>query len=108
MAIERPFVVLESALDHQSPCEPAIEVDDVRIGVVQERARGPETQRHGQAAAEWLDEAPLCVQTPERCEMRHLPPLAAGPLEQRTKRWEVVGVSTARHGPPSVTPEAVA
>src|SRR5882672_5902606 len=66
--------------------EPAIEVDQMRVDVVQEGPPGPEAEGHGQPAAERLREAPAGMAGPQRAEVRNLPALAARPLQRRPRR----------------------
>src|SRR5262249_2813158 len=60
-----------------------VEVDDVRIDVVEQCPLRHEPERNCQATTEWLDEPLGRVTLPVVDEMRHLPTLAAGPLERR-------------------------
>src|SRR5690606_12493343 len=86
MPVVQRLAVLHGDADGQAALQPAVEVDEVRIGVVEQRARWPQAQRHRQAAAEGLDQAPPRVRLPQRPQVWNLPPLASGPLERRTKR----------------------
>src|SRR5262249_17488673 len=80
-------------IDPEAFLQPAIEVDEMRIGVVQERARWHEPERHRKPATERFDEATMAVSGPERTEVRHLPALASGPLQGRQAH------GTLRRGP---------
>ena len=55
----------------------------MRIGVVEQRPSGEQSERDGETAAKRLDEPPMCMRLPERPEIRHLPSLTARPLERR-------------------------
>ncbi len=56
MLVEEVLVPLHRDRDAQAALEPAVEVDQMLIGVVQQRALRPQSQRDGQTAAERLDQ----------------------------------------------------
>ena len=77
VTVEQPFVVLHLEIDRQALLKPAVEVDQVRIGVVQQRALRQQAERDGQAAAERLDQPrrACAAQSGRRCGTCHrLPP----------------------------------
>ena len=98
MLVEQLLVVLHREIDAKAVLKPTVEVDDVRVGVVQERARGHQAERHREAAAEGLDEAAARVRRPDGLKVRHLPPLAARPLEGRAKHCGPLCRPHARSG----------
>ena len=67
--------------DDESVSKPPIEVDQVRVDVVQERPLGNQPQRHRETAAERLHQTPVMLAAPMFDEMGELPPLAAGPFQ---------------------------
>jgi hypothetical protein len=71
--VVQPFAILNHEIDLEAELEPAIEVDEMRVGVVQERALRHEPERHGETAAEWLDESPAAMRFPKRPNVRNLP-----------------------------------
>ena len=56
VVIEEPLVVLEPAFNRQSARQPAIEVDDVRVNVVQDGAIRGDSERDRESTAERLYE----------------------------------------------------
>ena len=65
----------------------SVEIDHVRVDVVQERPLGAQAQRHRQAAAERLDQPAMRVRRARAARrMRHLPALAARPFQRRQRR----------------------
>jgi len=58
----------------------------VRVGIIQKGLRRREAERNGQPAAERLDEAAMLVRRPQLPQMWDLPALAAGPLQRRARR----------------------
>jgi hypothetical protein len=65
---------------------PIIEIDEVRVDVVQHGTFRQETEGNGHSAAKWLHESSRGVFEPQRPEVRQLPPFATGPL----KRWRKI------------------
>ena len=86
MAIVEPLVVAHLDLDVEPAPEPAVEVDEVRIQIVEQGSPGLQPKRDRQSTAERLDEAAGGMRGPERRQVRHLPALAAGPLERGSQR----------------------
>jgi hypothetical protein len=66
-------------------------MDQVGIGIIEQRAAGSEAQRDREPPTERLDQPPLVVRIPQGMEMRQLPPFSTGPFERWSKRcrWEV-------------------
>ena len=62
---------------------PQVEVDQVRIGVVEQGLLGLKAKRNRQTTTERLNESPMRVRLPERLQVRNLPTLSAGPFEGR-------------------------
>ena len=71
----------------QSALNPIVEVDEVRVRVVQESFTGTQAQGDGQAAAEGLDQAPVPVARIERGELGDEPALTSQPFQERRQRW---------------------
>src|SRR5688572_2612915 len=86
MTIEELLIV--SHLDAQSHTvlQVAIEVDQVRINVVEQRALGLQTEYDCESTAERFDVTPIGIAAPDGREMRHEPTLAAGPFQRRLQR----------------------
>ena len=80
--VEQPLVVLHRQVGLEAPLQPAVEVDQMRIRVVEQRALRGQTEGDGEATGERFDEPPVRMRLPERAEMRHLPALAAGPFQR--------------------------
>ncbi len=93
--VEHRLVILHRLRDHQTVLQAAIEGDDMRVDVVEQRAPRGEAQADREAAAEGLDEASLGVGRPEGTQVRHLPALPPRPLERRPRRYDGLGVSGA-------------
>src|SRR5690606_19797178 len=64
---------------------PTIEIDQVRVDVIQSGMFGQQPQGHGHAAAEGLHETAVFMSLVELLYDGHQPALAACPLEQRFK-----------------------
>jgi hypothetical protein len=64
-----------------------------------------QTKRDGQATAEGLDQPTPVMGLPQGSQVRHLPTLAARPLERRTQRGDLLG--NRRHCRASVTERCV-
>ena len=69
MTIEELLVVAHLDTQLQSRLQMAIEVDEVRIDVVQQRAARLPTERDSQPAAEWFDVPMALVLRPDWGEM---------------------------------------
>ena len=66
--------------DFQPAIEPSIEIDVVRIDVVEDRAMRHQSQRDCEPAAERFDQARPSDLSPERENARNQPPLATRPF----------------------------
>jgi hypothetical protein len=88
MRVEQTRVVFHREIDPQPALNPSVEVDQVGVGVVQERALRQEPERHRQPSAEGLDQSTMAVRFPERPKVGHLPALATGPLQRRSHRGD--------------------
>jgi hypothetical protein len=73
----------------QALSQPAIEVDEMRIEIVELRALRKKTERHGQSAAKRFHQAAMDVRLPERQQMGDKPAFASRPFERRTdsRNW---------------------
>ena len=56
LAIEQPLVVLHLQVGLEPLLKPAVKVNEMGVGVVEERAFGQEPERDGQSPAKRLDE----------------------------------------------------
>src|SRR5215510_723638 len=65
----------------------SIEVNEMRIDVVEQRAFRLQAQRYGQAAAERFDVSPIRVSFPNGRQVRNEPALATSPLQGRLDRF---------------------
>jgi hypothetical protein len=86
VSVEKRLVIGHLDVDREASLYPPVEVDQVRVGVVEEGLRRREAERNRQPAAERLDEAAMRVRRPQLPQMRNLPALAAGPLQRRSRR----------------------
>src|ERR1041385_2478414 len=84
--IVRLLVVAHLERDLQSITELAVEVDHVRIGVIEERMLWAKSEGDCKSAHEGLNKPAVGFRLPQPFEMRQQPPLAAGPLEGRRDR----------------------
>src|SRR5712691_238556 len=84
MSVENRLVILHREVDVQSLLQPAVEVDQVWVRVVQERAARYQPEGHSKTAAERFNQLSILVRFPQRPKMWNLPPFTAGPLERRT------------------------
>jgi hypothetical protein len=66
--------------------KPAVEIDEMRVGIIQERSLGQEPERDGQASGEGLDEPHFGVRQPEWPQVWYLPSFSARPLQGRSER----------------------
>src|SRR6185369_2137405 len=87
VSIEELLVVAHLDAQRESVLEMTVEVDEMRIDVVEQRTPGLQTQCNGEAAAERFDVPPRCVSLPDRREMRDQPAFAAGPFQRRFDRF---------------------
>src|SRR6185369_703893 len=77
VSIEELLVVAHLDAQRQAVLEMTVEVDEMRIDVVEQRTPGLQTQCNGEAAAERFDVPPRCVslRIGARCETsQRLPP----------------------------------
>ena len=86
LLVEERFVVLHRNVKSQTLLKPSIEIDQVWIRVVQQRASRHQSERDREPAAERLHESPMCMGFPNGLKVRHLPSLAAGPFQSRPER----------------------
>src|SRR5437867_8114694 len=80
MRIEEFRVVTGFDLQRKSASKLFVEINEMRIQVIQERALRFQPQRHSQPATERLDVTTLCVLPPERVDVWNQPTLSASPL----------------------------
>ncbi len=102
MAVEQRLVVLHREIDAQSLLEPPVKVDEMLVGIVEQRTTGQQPERHGKSATERFDETSPGVRFPQGPQIRHLPPLSARPLQWRAecgslRDWRHVTVSVTLH-----------
>src|SRR5207249_399983 len=81
ISVVQTFVVQHRNADHETALEPSVEVDDVRVDVVQQGAPRHDPESDCETAREGLNQTPACVRLPEREEIRQLPPLPSCPFE---------------------------
>ena len=87
-----PMLIVELALvahrnpDGETALQMLVEVDGVRVHVVEQCPAGVEAERDRETAAERLDQSPARVPAPQHPETRHEPALATGPLQGRLQR----------------------
>ena len=79
-------MIAHGQVDLQSPLQPTVEVDQVRVGIVEQCASRVETERNREAATERLHQPFSAMRLPQRPKVGNLPPFAAGPLERRSRR----------------------
>ncbi len=68
---------------HEAVLHPLVEIDEVRIGVVEQRLLWLQVHGDRQAAAEGFHETTPMMLSPQRQQERRQPALATGPLEDR-------------------------
>src|ERR1043166_479561 len=85
MTIEKLFVVAHRQRHSQTALHVSVEVNEVRIDVVQERLLRLQSKRDGETAAKRLDVAARCVCFPDGFQVWREPAFAAGPLQRRLK-----------------------
>ena len=96
-----PVPVVELALvahrnpGHEAALEVAIEVDGMRVHVVEQRPGGIQAERNRESAAERLDQPSTGVLAPQRPQARHEPALAACPFQRRLERGPAQTVAIA-------------
>jgi hypothetical protein len=81
--VVRPLLILERQRRRQPLLQPAVEVDEVRVDVVEHRSRRHEAQGDCQASGERLDQPSITVSRPVREQVRNLPALPASPFQRR-------------------------
>src|SRR5439155_17001853 len=86
MRVVPGFTVAHGQRDHEALSQPTIEIDQVRVHVVQERAFRHQPERDREPATERLDQPALLLARPMLDQVGKLPPLAAGPLQRRARR----------------------
>ena len=69
MSIEELLVVTHFDAQRESLLKMAVEVDEMRIDVVEQRTPGLQTKRDGEPAAKRLDVSPRRVSLPDRREV---------------------------------------
>lgn len=84
-AIVMGAIVPQRDVDDESSLEMRVEVDDVRVDVVEDGTLGAEAQGDRQTADEGLDKTPRSMRLPEWAQVWQLPSLATRPLERRTE-----------------------
>ena len=94
MAVEQSFVVLHVQIGREAFLKPAIEVDQVRIGVIEQRACWQKPQGDGQATTKRLHEPRPGMPLPQGEQVWHLPSLSARPFQGRPEsgRADVAGI----------------
>ena len=83
--VEDVGIVFRLNRDPKTLLEPAVEVDQVGIRIVEKGFVGLEAQRDRQTPAKRLDQSTTGVSLPNRKEFRNLPSLAASPFQGGTK-----------------------
>src|SRR5262249_38932987 len=85
MTIEKSFVVTHSYRHCQTLLHVGVEVNQVRIDVVQERLLRLQAKRDSETTAKWFDVPSRGVRFPNRFQVWRQPAFAAGPLQGRLK-----------------------
>ena len=75
--------------DTQAALEPPVEVNEMGIGVSQQRALRPQGERDCETAAEGFHEAPASVGFPHLLQMWSEPSFATCPLERWSEPWRL-------------------
>lgn len=83
MRVEKLSVVARIDLQRQTATNLAVEIDQVRIDIIQQRLLRLQSKRNCQPATEWLNVTTILISAPDRLNMREQPALAAGPLQRR-------------------------
>jgi hypothetical protein len=73
-----------------------VEVDQMRIHIVEERSLRRESKRDGEPASERLNETPVSMRLIHRQQPRKEPPLASGPLQRGRKSIPELVIDRAR------------
>src|SRR5437667_9844236 len=81
--IEKLLVVTRVNLHRKPAPQLRVEVDQVRIKIIQHCALRPQTQRDRQPSAKQFHITALMMPTPEWFKVRHQPALPTGPLQRR-------------------------
>jgi hypothetical protein len=83
--VEQSLVVLHTDIRSKTALEPPIEVNQVRVGIVQESPVRREAKGYGNASAKRLNQPSVGMAPPYRSDMGYLPPLASSPFKRRPK-----------------------
>src|SRR5436853_6041506 len=86
MRIKKGFFVFHGHLDFQCAFKTGIKINEMWITIVQNCPFRPKSERHREAAAEWLNQPPLGKVRPIRQKMPDQPPLAARPFQRWSER----------------------
>jgi|SRR5260370_12518070 len=83
MRVEKLWVVASIDSQRQTVAHLPVEINQMRIDVIQQGSLRMQFKRNGQPAAEWLDVTTILSCAPDRLNMREQPALAAGPFQRR-------------------------
>ncbi len=93
--VEVAFRVQHRTRDHEAGFQPAVEIDQVRIDVVEQRSFWDQSYRDGKPTAERFHQSSMAVRCPQSSYMWHLPTLSTGPFEGRSKSTPSSGCSSS-------------
>src|SRR5437588_9854751 len=85
MRVEELAVVAHIDVQRQTMAHLAIEIDQMRIDVAEQRRLWLESKRDCQPSTEWLDVTTSSMFAPERLNPSQQPALAAGPFQGRVE-----------------------
>jgi len=83
MRVEKLSMVASIDLQRQPAADLPVEIDQMRIDIIQQSSLGLQSKRNCQPPAEWLNVTTILICTPDRLNVREQPTLAAGPLQRR-------------------------
>src|ERR1044071_943590 len=72
--------------NQQALFEPAIEVDQLRVAVIQKSFARRKTQGHSQSSAEWFNQPVVGIRRPVLSDVRDQPTFATRPFERRAQQ----------------------
>lgn len=81
VAVESRLVILHPNCYLQASLQMSVEVNEVRVDVVQYRLLRLQTEWCGEPTAERLNITPARMRSPKRCEVGHQPTLSPSPFQ---------------------------
>lgn len=102
MRVEKPSVIASIDLQRQPATHLSVEIDQVRIDIVQQRTLRLQSKRYRQPTTKRLNIATLLMCAPSRLNVREQPTLTAGPLQRRRHlQWSRIDTTSVTLRPSS-------